>query len=104
MSVATKINVEHVIQTYSIVMDGNIDFVIAIGTSTGVTNARERVLTHLPLMAPGIVIVQHMPEQFTAAFAERLNSRCKVRVKEAKDICCCIAVAHNIALKLKTVH
>jgi two-component system chemotaxis response regulator CheB len=80
------------------------DFVMAIGTSTVGTNALERVLTQLPLMAPDIVIVQHMPEQFTAAFAERLNGRCTVRVKEAKDIFCCIAVAHNIALKLKTVH
>jgi chemotaxis response regulator CheB len=54
MSVATEINVEHVIQTTPIVMDRNIDFVIAIGTSTVGTNALERVLTQLPLMAPVI--------------------------------------------------
>jgi two-component system chemotaxis response regulator CheB len=66
-------------------MDQTTDLVIAIGTSTGGTHALEQLLTQLPLMAPGIVVVQHMPEQFTAAFAERLNSVCKVRVKEAED-------------------
>jgi two-component system chemotaxis response regulator CheB len=47
--------------------------VVAIGTSTGGTQALEEVLTSLPRMSPGIVIVQHMPEKFTAAFAERLD-------------------------------
>jgi two-component system chemotaxis response regulator CheB len=57
--------------------------VIAIGTSTGGTQALEQVLTALPRVCPGIVIVQHMPEKFTAAFAERLNSICQIEVKEA---------------------
>jgi len=59
--------------------------IVAIGTSTGGTNALEYVLTALPRICPGIVIVQHMPEQFTAAFADRLNSVCKIEVREAKD-------------------
>lgn len=59
--------------------------VIAIGTSTGGTQALEEVLTALPSATLGIAIVQHMPEKFTAAFAERLNSLCKIRVKEAAN-------------------
>ena len=57
--------------------------VVAIGTSTGGTQALEEVLTALPRVCPGIVIVQHMPEKFTAAFAARLDSICQLRVKEA---------------------
>ena len=57
--------------------------VVALGTSTGGTQALEEVLTALPRMTPGIVIVQHMPEKFTAAFAQRLNSLCQIEVKEA---------------------
>ncbi|WP_432381111.1 protein-glutamate methylesterase/protein-glutamine glutaminase [Duganella sp. P38] len=59
--------------------------VVAIGTSTGGTQALEEVLTSLPRGAPGIVVVQHMPEKFTAAFAARLDSVCAVRVKEAEN-------------------
>lgn len=59
--------------------------VVAIGTSTGGTQALEEVLTSLPRAAPGIVVVQHMPEKFTAAFAARLDSVCAVRVKEAEN-------------------
>lgn len=59
--------------------------VIAIGASTGGTRAIETVLTKLPSTTPGIVIVQHMPEFFTASFAERLNSLCSLEVREAKD-------------------
>ncbi|MFG6488707.1 chemotaxis response regulator protein-glutamate methylesterase [Roseateles sp. BYS78W] len=57
--------------------------VVAIGTSTGGTQALEEVLTALPRVCPGIVIVQHMPEKFTAAFAARLNSLSEIEVKEA---------------------
>ncbi len=57
---------------------------VAIGTSTGGTQALERVLTRLPRVSPGIVIVQHMPEKFTAAFAQRLNSLCQIQVEEAQ--------------------
>ena len=59
--------------------------IVALGTSTGGTQALERVLTALPRVSPGIVIVQHMPEQFTAAFANRLNGMCQIEVKEAQD-------------------
>ncbi len=58
--------------------------VVAIGTSTGGTQALEHVLTALPRVCPGIVIVQHMPERFTAAFAERLNGLCQIEVLEAR--------------------
>jgi two-component system chemotaxis response regulator CheB len=61
------------------------DRVIAIGSSTGGVQAIEAVLTALPRTTPGIVIVQHMPEKFTAALADRLNGICAMEVKEAKD-------------------
>lgn len=60
------------------------DKVVAIGASTGGTQALETVLTALPRVCPGIVIVQHMPEKFTAAFAARLDSVCAIEVREAK--------------------
>jgi len=59
--------------------------VIAIGASTGGTKAVEKVLRKLPTNVPGIVIVQHMPEVFTASFAARLKSNCEFDVKEARD-------------------
>ena len=59
--------------------------VVAIGASTGGTKAIEAVLTCLPATIPGIVIVQHMPENFTTSFAERLNEICQMEVREAKD-------------------
>ncbi len=59
------------------------DKLIAIGSSTGGTQALEVILTQLPANCAGIVIVQHMPEKFTAMFATRLNDMCKVEVKEA---------------------
>ncbi len=59
--------------------------VIAIGASTGGTEAIKEVLVRLPAEMPPIVIVQHMPQYFTKAFAERLNSLCKLEVKEAED-------------------
>ncbi|MGY3894249.1 protein-glutamate methylesterase/protein-glutamine glutaminase [Aeromonas enterica] len=59
--------------------------IVAIGTSTGGTQALETVLTTLPRVCPGIVIVQHMPEKFTASFAERLNNLCQIEVREAKS-------------------
>ena len=59
--------------------------IVAIGASTGGTEALREILEALPADAPGIVIVQHMPEKFTAAFAQRLNSICKITVKEAEN-------------------
>lgn len=58
---------------------------IAIGASTGGTEALKDVLTALPRNSPGIVIVQHMPASFTPSFAERLNALCQIDVKEAKS-------------------
>jgi two-component system chemotaxis response regulator CheB len=59
--------------------------IVAIGTSAGGTQALESVLTALPPVCPGILIVQHMPEQFTAAFAERINTLCEIEVREARN-------------------
>lgn len=59
--------------------------IVAIGTSTGGTVALEHVLTALPRVSPGIVIVQHMPAGFTKSFAERLNGLCQINVEEAKN-------------------
>ena len=59
--------------------------VIAVGASTGGTEAIRAFLTALPPDSPGVVIVQHMPENFTRAFAQRLNGLCRVSVKEAEN-------------------
>lgn len=59
--------------------------VIAIGASTGGTKAIEAVLARMPPTAPGIVIVQHMPEHFTMSFAKRLDEICPLDVREARD-------------------
>lgn len=61
------------------------EMVVCLGASTGGTESLREVLEVLPANAPGIVIVQHMPAGFTAAFAKRLNSLCEVEVKEAED-------------------
>ncbi len=59
--------------------------IVCIGASTGGTESLRVVLEAMPAAAPGIVIVQHMPEKFTASFARRLDSLCEVDVKEAED-------------------
>jgi two-component system, chemotaxis family, protein-glutamate methylesterase/glutaminase len=61
------------------------DTVVCIGASTGGTESLRAVLEVLPEDSPGIVIVQHMPEKFTAAFAKRLDGLCAIEVKEAED-------------------
>ena len=61
------------------------EMVVCIGASTGGTEALREVLEALPANSPGIVVVQHMPESFTKAFAKRLNGLCKVDVKEAEN-------------------
>ncbi len=61
------------------------DKVIALGASTGGTEAIRRILPMFPVSSPGIVIVQHMPPGFTQMFAERLNQVCAMEVKEAKS-------------------
>lgn len=60
--------------------------IVALGCSTGGTQALEFVLRQLPRDCPGIVIVQHMPEKFTADFARRLNSLCQIEVREARHL------------------
>jgi two-component system, chemotaxis family, protein-glutamate methylesterase/glutaminase len=59
--------------------------VVAIGASTGGTEALKDLLSALPPDFPGLVMVQHMPEAFTRPFSERLNSLCRIHVQEAKD-------------------
>ncbi len=66
-------------------MERTTEKVVAVGASTGGTEALRVFLEMLPPDAPGIVIVQHMPENFTRAFANRLNTTCQVTVKEAED-------------------
>lgn len=59
--------------------------IVCIGSSTGGTETLRDILVQLPASAPGIAIVQHMPQKFTAAFARRLNGLCAMEVKEAED-------------------
>ena len=59
--------------------------VVALGASTGGTEALRVILEALPPTAPGLLVVQHMPEVFTRAFAQRLDSSCRIEVKEAAD-------------------
>ena len=59
--------------------------IVAIGASTGGTEAINKVLLDMPINAPPIIIVQHMPKYFTKSFAERLNEQCTIEVKEATN-------------------
>lgn len=61
------------------------EIVVAVGASTGGTEALTTFLQSMPLDTPGIIIVQHMPEKFTTSFANRLNEICKISVKEAEN-------------------
>jgi len=84
-SVAPKLSADAVIAPlHGAAMVKTTDTVIAIGTSTGGTQALEAVLRAMPRTCPGMVIVQHMPEKFTASFATRLNGLCEIEVKEAQ--------------------
>jgi two-component system chemotaxis response regulator CheB len=81
-----KLSTDAVIkQTRSQSMLKTTEKVVAIGASTGGTEALRIFLEALPADSPGIVIVQHMPEVFTSSFAKRLNQLCKITVKEAED-------------------
>lgn len=66
-------------------MASTTDSIIVIGTSTGGTQALEQILAKIPRTCPGIAVVQHMPEKFTAAFAKRLDGLCEVDIKEAES-------------------
>lgn len=84
LQVAPKFTADVILSaTGSFAMQETTETVVAIGTSTGGTQALEAVLTRLPTGCPGIVIVQHMPEKFTAAFAKRLDGLCEIKVSEA---------------------
>ncbi|MFZ5484159.1 MAG: protein-glutamate methylesterase/protein-glutamine glutaminase [Pseudomonadota bacterium] len=83
--VQPKLSADAILSAPTAAMAQTTERIIAVGTSTGGTQALEAVLTALPRMVPGIVVVQHMPEKFTASFAERLNSLCEVEVKEAAN-------------------
>ena len=85
MQVAEKLSADAVIPAgHNTAMAQTTERLVAIGTSTGGTQALEAVLTKLPRVCPGIVIVQHMPEKFTASFANRLDQVCAIEVREAK--------------------
>ncbi len=68
-----------------VTLDETSDRLIAIGASTGGVEALSRILPAFPADAPGIVVVQHMPVGITANFAQRLNSLCRMQVKEAEE-------------------
>lgn len=71
--------------TLNHVMVKSADKIIAMGASTGGTEALRDVLMRMPQNSPPIMVVQHMPENFTAAFAQRLNKQCAIEVREAKS-------------------
>jgi len=83
VNVAPKLNADAILPSTQYAMAQTTERIVAIGTSTGGTQALELVLTALPRVSPGIVVVQHMPESFTAAFAARLNGLCEIEVREA---------------------
>ena len=83
--VAAKLSADAMLPPPGTAMTETTDRVVALGTSTGGTQALEMVLSSLPRVSPGIVVVQHMPEKFTAAFAMRLDDVCQIAVKEAKN-------------------
>lgn len=86
LDVSPKLSADAVIaKVKSKAMVQTTERVIVIGASTGGTEAIREFLEQMPLDSPGIVIVQHMPENFTAAFAKRLDQSCRISVKEAQD-------------------
>jgi two-component system chemotaxis response regulator CheB len=83
-AVPPKVSADAVLPPGGEAMAVTTDRFTALGTSTGGTQALEFVLASLPRTCPGIVVVQHMPEKFTAAFAERLDKICEIEVREAR--------------------
>ncbi len=82
---ATRLSADAILPATGHAMAQTTERIVAIGTSTGGTQALEAVLTALPRVCPGMVIVQHMPEKFTASFAERLNGLSQIEVREARN-------------------
>jgi len=86
IAVAPKLTADAVLaKATSHAMIETTEKIIVVGASTGGTEALRVFLEALPPDAPGLVIVQHMPEKFTASFAQRLDGLCRVTVKEAED-------------------
>jgi Chemotaxis response regulator containing a CheY-like receiver domain and a methylesterase domain len=85
-TVAPKLTADVImpLPTHNIAIDTT-ESVVVVGASTGGTEALKVFLEQLPIDCPGVVIVQHMPEHFTAAFAARLDGICAVSIKEAED-------------------
>ncbi|MBS4096537.1 MAG: chemotaxis response regulator protein-glutamate methylesterase [Sulfuricella sp.] len=81
---APKLTADAVLPAAAHAMAQTTERIVTIGTSTGGTQALETLLTALPRVSPGMVIVQHMPEMFTGAFAGRLNGLCEIEVREAR--------------------
>jgi two-component system chemotaxis response regulator CheB len=85
-SVAPKLTADAILaKPNSRAMIQTTEKVVVVGASTGGTEALREFLQAMPLDAPGIVIVQHMPAEFTARFAQRLEQMCRITVKEAAD-------------------
>ena len=80
-----KLTADAILPPLAVAMAETTERVVAIGTSTGGTQALELILSALPRVSPGIVVVQHMPEKFTTAFAARLDSICQIEVREAHN-------------------
>jgi two-component system, chemotaxis family, protein-glutamate methylesterase/glutaminase len=86
MTISPKLTADAVLsKPLSRAMIQTTEKVVVVGASTGGTEALRELLEAMPVNAPGIVVVQHMPEQFTAQFAKRLDATCGVTVKEAAD-------------------
>jgi two-component system, chemotaxis family, protein-glutamate methylesterase/glutaminase len=83
--VQPKLTADAVLAKSQRVLTETTDKVVVVGASTGGTEALRVLLEALPADSPGIVIVQHMPENFTRAFAARLDTLCRITVKEAED-------------------
>ncbi|MFZ3019208.1 MAG: chemotaxis response regulator protein-glutamate methylesterase [Gallionella sp.] len=84
MVVQEKLSADAILPSNVPVRFASTEKLIIIGASTGGTEAIKEVLTRFPADVPGILVTQHMPENFTKSFAERLNSLCKISVKEAE--------------------
>jgi len=80
-----KVSVDKPLKAVTMALSVTTNKIIAIGASTGGTEALRVVLSTMPPNAPGILVVQHMPAHFTTSFAERLNELSMITVKEAKD-------------------
>ncbi|NCD27004.1 MAG: chemotaxis response regulator protein-glutamate methylesterase, partial [Deltaproteobacteria bacterium] len=86
MKVSQKLSADAILpRPLSNAMIQTTEKVVAVGASTGGTEALLTLLQAMPVDCPGIVVVQHMPEKFTAAFAQRLNTLCDIEVREATD-------------------